>query len=46
MTYATPQLVVVGEASVLVQGGAPGRFDNEVSFTSKPIAGIALGLDD
>ena len=46
MKYATPELVVVGAASVLVQGIPDGHFDNEVSLTSRPAAGAVLGLDD
>ena len=46
MQYATPELVVVGAASVLVQGGIIGRLDNVDSQTSQPAAGIALGLDE
>ena len=46
MTYSTPELVVLGPAHVLVLGGEPGMLDNGVSETSKPIAGLALGLDD
>jgi hypothetical protein len=45
MRYETPQIVVLGTASVLVQGGQPGKLDNGDSRTSKPIAGIVLGLD-
>ncbi len=46
MKYATPELVVIGAAAALVQGGIKGYFDNEVSETSQPIAGTLLGLDD
>jgi len=46
MKYATPELVVIGAASVLVQGGIPGRLDNVDSKTSQPALGLALGLDD
>jgi hypothetical protein len=47
MKYATPELVVLGSASALVQGSQiDGRLDNGVSDTSKPAVGIALGLDD
>ena len=45
MKYSTPELVVLGSASVLVLGGKPGLFDNAVSQTSQPIEGVALGLD-
>ena len=46
MKYATPELVVIGQASVLVQGGEQGYLDNSVSETSQPIAGVLLGLDE
>ncbi len=46
MRYSTPELVVLGQASVLVLGGEPGKFDNLQSETSLPATGIALGLDD
>jgi hypothetical protein len=46
MRYSTPELVVLGPASVLVLGGIEGRFDNGSSDTSQPMAGVALGLDD
>lgn len=46
MRYSTPELVVLGPASVLVLGGERGELDNCSSVTSKPIAGIGLGLDD
>lgn len=46
MRYSTPELVVLGSASVLVLGPMPGRFDNDTSETSQPAIGIALGLDD
>jgi hypothetical protein len=46
MRYETPALVVLGAASVLVQGGIQGKLDNGSSDTSKPAVGIVLGLDD
>ena len=46
MKYATPELVVIGAASVLVQGVAGGNLDNGDSKTSHPAVGLALGLDD
>jgi hypothetical protein len=46
MKYETPQLVVVGSASHLVQGVPGGMFDNDVSTTSHSADGVALGLDD
>jgi len=46
MRYATPELVVIGAASLVVQGGEIGKLDNGDSQTSQPAAGIVLGLDD
>jgi hypothetical protein len=47
MKYATPELVILGSASALVQGSSiEGKLDNGDSETSRPAAGIALGLDD
>jgi hypothetical protein len=46
MKYATPELVIVGEASVLIQGIPGGSLDNDVSETSHAVDGLALGLDD
>lgn len=46
MRYSTPELVVLGPASVLVLGGDLGLLDNGSSHTSQPMSGIALGLDD
>jgi hypothetical protein len=46
MRYATPEIVVVGAASLLVQGGELGKHDNGESDTSQPAAGLILGLDD
>ena len=46
MKYATPELVIVGAASALVQGIPGGFLDNDVSQTSHPPEGMALGLDD
>ena len=46
MKYATPELVVIGAASAVVQGIPGGYFDNDVSETSHPAEGLALGLDD
>lgn len=46
MMYASPELVVIGRADVLVLGtGIPGQFDSPVSLT-RPQMGLALGLDD
>jgi hypothetical protein len=46
MKYSTPELVVLGSASVLVLGGDVGRDDNSNPDFEKPMAGVALGLDD
>jgi hypothetical protein len=46
MKYATPELVVLGPAPVLVQGIAPGLGDNGSSETSQTPLGLAIGLDD
>lgn len=46
MKYATPEIIVLGSASLLVQGVIGGKFDNPGSDTSRPAVGIALGLDD
>ena len=46
MKYATPELVVVGSASVLVQGVIGGKFDSLQSTNSHAELGIVLGLDD
>jgi hypothetical protein len=46
MKYSTPELVVLGSASVLVQGGARGKLDSGGSDTSQPMVGMLLGLDE
>jgi hypothetical protein len=46
MQYSTPDLVVLGPASVLVLGSIAGQFDNVATLVTRPPAGIALGLDD
>jgi hypothetical protein len=46
MKYSTPELVVIGAASALVQGVPPGILDRGSSSTSQPAAGTLLGLDD
>jgi hypothetical protein len=46
MMYASPDLVVIGRADVLVLGtGFPGENDRPGSDT-KPPMGLVLGLDD
>ena len=46
MQYSTPELVVLGPAHILVLGAEPGMLDNGVSETSRPPAGLTIGLDD
>jgi hypothetical protein len=46
MTYAAPELIVLGPASVLVQGIPDGKLDNGSSDVERPFSDIALGLDD
>ena len=46
MKYMKPELMVLGPASVLVQGGLPGVSDNTSSDKEQAIVGIVLGLDD
>lgn len=46
MEYATPELVLLGTATALVQGVKGGEDDNPSSITSRPALGLALGLDE
>jgi hypothetical protein len=46
MDYATPELVLLGAATALVQGSIPGENDNGSSVTSQPPMGITLGFDE
>jgi hypothetical protein len=46
MRYSTPELIVLGPAAVLVQGGMPGVLDNGSSATERPTEALALGLDE
>jgi hypothetical protein len=46
MQYSTPEIVVLGPASVLVQGDRIGQLDNVSTMNTRPPAGVALGLDD
>jgi len=47
MKYSTPELIVLGSASVLVLGGEIGRFDHADPLeVTQPAMGVALGLDD
>ena len=46
MKYTKPELVVLGPASELVQGGLEGRDDNTNGDKEQPVIGLLLGLDD
>jgi hypothetical protein len=46
MKYSTPELVVLGSATLLVLGIPGGADDNGSSQTSHSVVGVALGLDD
>jgi hypothetical protein len=46
MEYSTPELTVLGTVAVLVLGGDVGLFDNGATPYTRPIAGMALGLDE
>ena len=46
MDYTTPELVLVGSATAVVQGPDPGEDDNGSSITSRPPLGITLGIDE
>jgi hypothetical protein len=46
MKYSTPELVVLGPASVVVLGSPNGHDDNGATDKTKPALGILLGLDD
>jgi hypothetical protein len=46
MKYTKPELIVIGSASTLVQGGVPGSGDNPHADTEDPMIGVVLGLDD
>jgi hypothetical protein len=46
MQYSTPDLVVLGAASVLVQGGMRGVLDNGSSDIEQPADEVTLGLDE
>ena len=46
MKYAKPELIVLGQATELVQGGLPGRDDNTNGDKEDPMFGVILGLDD
>lgn len=46
MQYSTPDLVVLGPAAMLVQGGPPGELDNVMTTVTQPAAGLALGIDE
>jgi hypothetical protein len=46
MKYSTPELIVLGPATVLVLGDIEGRLDNVSTLMTRPPAGVALGLDE
>lgn len=46
MTYASPSLVVIGRADVLVLGTPIRGFEDHPLSRTKPVMGFALGLDD
>jgi hypothetical protein len=46
MKYTTPELIVIGEASLLVLGGKIGALDNGSSDVEQPADDVALGLDE
>ena len=46
MDYTTPELVLLGTATALVQGPDPGEDDNGSSITSRPPLGTMLGIDE
>lgn len=46
MKYSTPELVVLGTASALVQGGQSGEGDNPNPDTQKKPSAFVAGLDD
>jgi len=43
--YASPELVVIGRADMLVLGGRPGK-DDHLNSSTDPAEGLPLGLDD
>jgi hypothetical protein len=45
MKYTTPELIVLGPASVLVQGGEVGKLDSLLPNIERPPTDLALGLD-
>ncbi len=46
MKYETPELVVLGSATVLVQGFDPGHGDNMATEDTQNVYGVLVGLDD
>jgi hypothetical protein len=46
MTYASPELVVIGRAEVLVLGSDISGLNDAPFRVTKPDMGLALGLDD
>lgn len=45
MQYASPELIVIGRAEVVVLGAEQGENDNPCTLTQPPV-GFVLGLDD
>jgi hypothetical protein len=46
MKYSKPELVVLGSAAVLVQGGQPGVDDSPNPLFEERMTGVVLGLDE
>ena len=46
MKYAKPELIVLGPATQLVQGGPQGQGDNTNGDKEDPMFGVLLGLDE
>ena len=46
MKYLKPELIVLGSAAALVQGGLEGKDDNTNGDQERPMFGVVLGLDD
>lgn len=46
MMYASPELVVIGRAEVLVLGTSIPDVNDRPGSLTKPEMGLALGLDD
>lgn len=46
MKYSTPELVVLGTAAALVQGGPIGELDNSNPDFERVKTGLVAGLED